>query len=244
MSDKKVTIVITSFNRFDLLTKTIDSILSLNTYPIERFVVIEDSANLDMKNKILDTYKDKIELIFNDVNIGQTKSIDKVYRTVTTEYIFHTEDDYYYIGNPNFIKDSIDILEERKDVHQIWLRNLADFRACGNEDTMTQFENDILHTATDVLYRMLLADKNGWCGFSFMPAVKRTADYHGIFPNGYDACVTPPHYGSRAEGEVNTHAKNNGWRGAILVNGACDSTGHALSTYRTPAQGGTYIEKI
>ena len=46
----------------------------------------------------------KIEkkIIYNDVNIGQCKSIDKAYELVDTEYIFHCEDDWEFTS-PNFI---------------------------------------------------------------------------------------------------------------------------------------------
>ena len=41
-----VTVVITSCNRVDLLERTIDSFIKYNTYPIDRYILIDDSANL------------------------------------------------------------------------------------------------------------------------------------------------------------------------------------------------------
>ena len=67
---EKVTVCITSFNRFELLCKTLDSFFKYNTYPIERVIVIEDSGLIEMKNKIIDRYGEKIFLIFNNENIG------------------------------------------------------------------------------------------------------------------------------------------------------------------------------
>ncbi len=231
-NNKTITVCITSFNRFDLLKQAIDSLLKLNTYHIDRVAIIEDSTNIDIKNKIINTYGDKIDLIFNENNLGQPASIDKIYHTVKTKYIFHTEDDYLYVSNPNFIKDAIDILEERPAINQVWVRNLDDFLRRGNNDTMRQFEEHMHQTSTLVHYRMLKANHGGWCGFSFMPAVKRTEDYHRIFPNGYSGCVQSGHFGARAEGEINDHARVNEYRGAILVNGACNDNGFKASTYR------------
>ncbi len=233
MEDKKVTVIITSYNRFDLLKKTIDSFLALNNYPIERFVVIEDSTKPEMKQKITDTFGDKVELIFNDVNLGQPKSIDKAYKTVTTEYIFHSEDDYQYIGNPNFIKDSMDILEERKDVHQIWLRHLENYFVSHGAEGAKQFELDILLTSTNVPYRMLkLPHCGNWCGFSWNPGLRRTGDYNRLFPNGYAHHVGAGETGSLAEYRSNAHAMENGYRAAFLVNGACNNMGQNVSTYK------------
>lgn len=67
---KTFTLCITSFNRFDLLKQTVDSFLATNNYPIERIIIIEDSARQDMKNKIENYFGDKIDFIFNEQNIG------------------------------------------------------------------------------------------------------------------------------------------------------------------------------
>lgn len=232
MSDNKVTVVITSYNRFDFLKQTIDSFLLLNSFPIERFVVIEDSVNLEMKSKIEETYGDKVELIFNEVNLGQPASIDKAYKTVTTKYIFHSEDDYFYTGNSNFIQNSIDILEERKDVYQIWMRHLDNYAVSHGPEGVKQFEDAVHRTSTNVAYRMLkLPHCGNWCGFSWNPGLRRTEDYNRLFPNGYAAHVTHER-GAHAEYNCNVHAMANGYRAALLVNGACNNMGQDFSTFK------------
>ena len=123
----KVTVCLTSCNRFDLLKTTVDSFLSLNSYPIERFIITEDSGNIDMLNNIKNYFKDKVEVVFNPINLGAYKSIDNMYNMVNTEYIFHSEDDWHYSSNKNFIQESLNILDERKDLHQIWLRSINEF---------------------------------------------------------------------------------------------------------------------
>lgn len=233
MSDKKVTVVITSYNRFEFLKKTIDSFLTLNTYPIERFLVIEDSTKQEIKHQILGTYKDKVELIFNETNLGQPLSIDKAYKTVNTEYIFHSEDDYLYTGNPNFIKDSMDILEEKKSINQIWLRHLDNYIVSHGAEGLNQFEKDTLLTSTNVPYRMLKVPHCGnWCGFSWNPGLRRTDDYNRLFPNGYGFHVKPGQKGAHAEYSNNVHAMANGYTAALLVNGACLNMGQDVSTHR------------
>ena len=235
---KTVTVCVTSYDRFDLLKQTIDSFMSLNTYAIERFVVVEDSAKLEMRDKIFKEYGDSIDLIFNEINLGQPRSIDKAYKTITTDYIFHTEDDYLYFGNPHFIQDSICILEERGDVHQVWLRHLENYLVshglaalCG-EDGIRFFEDEVLFTSARVPYRMLrLPHWGSWCGFSWNPGLRRTCDYRRLFPDGYAAHVQPGKIGFHAEYACNVHAMKNEYRAAFLVNGACNNVGHEASTF-------------
>ena len=218
--DGKITVCITSYGRFDLLEQSINSFLQLNTYPIEKIIVCEDSARQEIKEKILNKFSNKIELIFNEQTIGQAPSIDKMYAMVNTQYILHSEDDYLYNGNPNFIHESISILEEKKNVHQVWFRKIENF---GGEKE--EIEKPILLTSNSIKYRMWPTtppeDPEGWCGFSYQPHLKRTQEYHDMFPNGYRAFITPDYRtnGVPTEYRCNHHARKQGYRGAILLHG-------------------------
>ena len=88
----KITVCLTSCNKFNHLQRTLDSFFSSNSYPIHRFLIIDDSSNTEMHKQILSKYGDKVELITNEQNLGQPASIDKMYNLVDTEYIFHCED--------------------------------------------------------------------------------------------------------------------------------------------------------
>ena len=98
---KKVTVVLTSCGRLDLLTKTIESFNKFNTYPITKFIFIDDSGDIKFKkkaNKILTSLLKKYDysLIFNENRQGQIKSVDYAYSMVETPYIFHLEDDWEF----------------------------------------------------------------------------------------------------------------------------------------------------
>ena len=84
-----ITFCITSCNRFSLLEKTIDSFLSLNKYPIEKYILNEDSTNKEIITKILDKYGDLFHIIRTPKNESLLKSVDNLYRLVDTKYIFH-----------------------------------------------------------------------------------------------------------------------------------------------------------
>lgn len=231
---KAVTICMTSFNRFNLLKQTVNSLLKLNTYPIEKFIIIEDSAKPEMKNKILQEFGKSIELIYNDINISQVKSIDKMYNMVTTDYIFHTEEDYTYTGNANFIRDSVDILEERKDIHQVWVRYLEDFtRSHGSVYAKDLCEPQILRTVNNSEYKIIKSPYYAWCGFSWNPGLRRTEDYHKMFPNGYSEFIIPGYEksGVHSEAKCNEHAMKLGYRAAFLLNSACKNIGINQGSY-------------
>lgn len=222
---KPVTVCLTSCNRFDLLQKTLDIFFKLNKYPIDRFIITEDSADYNMKNKILSTYGNKVELIFNEKNLGLYKSIDNMYNSVNTEYIFHMEDDWIVGPHPNFIKDSMDILDERSDINQVWIRSISEFPQW--------IEPEINTTSTKVDYRLVMRNHLGsWSGFSFNPGLRRKSDYVKMFPNGYSYFADPNVFQGTPEFTCNNHAIIFDYRAAILTNSKCIHIGGGRTTLK------------
>ena len=87
---KDVSLVVTSCGRFDLLERTLDSFFKYNTYPIKEVIITEDSTEGKKLEKLVSKYKNQnFKLIVNETRIGQIKSIDKAYKEVDTEYVFH-----------------------------------------------------------------------------------------------------------------------------------------------------------
>jgi len=126
---KEVTLVITSCGRFDLLKKTLDSFFEYNTYPIKKIIITEDSTERKKLEKLISKYDDKnqnFKLIVNKIRLGQLKSIDKAYREIDTEYIFHCEDDWRFFKK-GFIEKSMELLEEDEKILVVGLRAKEDF---------------------------------------------------------------------------------------------------------------------
>lgn len=231
-NDGRITVVITSYNRWNMLQQTLDSFMSVNRHPVERFVVIEDSMNKEIAHNIINKYGDKVDLIFNAKRIGQAPSLDRIYRTVYTQYIFHSEDDYLFDGNPNWLRESKEILDERSDLHQVWCRYWDDYADNGGYD---QFETETFHTTTNVPYKLLKIA--GWCGFSWNAGLRRTADYLKMFPEGFGKFTGPESFisGVQTEARCNEHARDQGYRGAILLNGGAWNKGknnRDIATYK------------
>ena len=225
-------IVVTSCGRWHLLDKCLTSLFSL-IGENHKVTVIEDCARKDVEKKILDKFGGKVNLIFNEENIGQIRSIDKAYSQVTSEYIVKVEDDYVFHGNKNFIQDAIDVLKERPDVFFVWLRHFPNYRISHGTDYMKNlFEPPIYKTRTGVSYKMLTPNHYGdWSGFTFMTSVSRTADYKRMFPEGYFEC-SKDKIGVFGEKACSDRAKYQyNLRSAQLMNGCCE-TNHIETLYK------------
>jgi hypothetical protein len=210
-SNNKVTFVLTSCKRFDLLEPTLTSFLKYNTYPIEEYIIIEDSPNIDKLNQVLKKFPEvKFTALHNDPQIGQLRSIDKAYSHVKTDYIFHCEDDWLFY-RPGFIEKSFSILLENEKVINVWLREQNDTNAHPLETTVHQ-------TAEGIQYKYLQTGfQGGFHGFTFNPGLRRTKDYELIKPysNWPDEIDLSNEY-------YHTHQ----FRGVILVDGSVRHLGN------------------
>jgi len=179
MSD--VTVFLGSCNRPHLLEKTLDTFFEMNTYPLERFIIVEDGMVPGCIDFVKTRYDFPIEIYYNEEKLRQIKSIDKGYGMITTPYVFHMEDDWQFV-KPNFIEVSKEVLEADENIIQVWLR--------GTDDTTIKhpyhpeiFESPITQT------KMVLVQygyQGVWHGFSFNPGLKRLKDWQTL-PGGFAA---------------------------------------------------------
>ena len=114
---KEVTVVLTSCGRLDLLSKTIKSFNKYNTYPISKFIIVDDSGDEsihEQADKLLPALLEQYDhfVIFNNKRQGQIKSIDDAYSLVKTPYIFHLEDDWEFYKH-SFIEHSFKLMDEK-----------------------------------------------------------------------------------------------------------------------------------
>jgi hypothetical protein len=194
--EEKVTFVLTSCGRLDLLERTLDSFFKWNTYPIHRYIITEDSADPkvfeECKRLNLEKYNGKLEFIFNYEKIGQSRSIDKAYSTIDTKFIFHLEDDYEFYRS-GFIEKSMDLLESRPEVFQGWLQSKKD----GQVNTICP---TVFYTEAGTPFRSIMPasfytgrilDGNvretviNYHGFTYRPTLKRLKDYKILGDGGY-----------------------------------------------------------
>lgn len=178
--ENKVTCVFTSCGRFDMLDITFNTFINTNTYPIEKYIIIDNSTLPTAYESIKKIVKDipNVDIIVNLENIGQVASIDKAYELVDTEFIFHSEDDWFFF-NSGYIEESLDVLLFDKQISNINLR----IRFDGERGSMHPIDNTIKYTNNNVIYFEYLQNYLGeWHGFSWNPGLRRKSDYNKIKP--------------------------------------------------------------
>jgi GT2 family glycosyltransferase len=159
-----VTVVITACNRSDSLRIAFDSFVKYNTYPIKKYIIIEDSGYVGINDFVKELYPDlEILLIYNEENIGQPKSIDKAYSYVDSEYIFHMEEDWEFYDS-GFIEYSMEVLRD-SSILLVWLR--ADGDTNGHP-----IEEEVFVIGDGIEYRLMSLGYLGrWHGFTWNPSL-------------------------------------------------------------------------
>lgn len=214
---EKVTFVLTSCNRFDLLEETLRSFIKFNTYPIDKYIFIEDTNKNFLLEEVINKFpelKDNSLLLINDPKLGQMASIDKAYSFVETDYIFHCEEDWEFY-NKEFIKDSLSVLKQDDKIVSVWIRALEDTNGMPIEDNISKTEEGVEYQLLETKFRGV------WHGFTLNPGLRRTKDYE----------IAKPFSDKGSEEALSVLYFKHGFRGAILPKGYMKHIGwfrHAL----------------
>ena len=121
--NRNITLIVNSCGRFDLLQQTISSFLKYYphaTYPLHERIIIDDSRNATFAQQLIATYYPDFQIMLTANNEYETKythrderitmAMDKLYSQVTTNWIYHIEDDWIF-KRKGFIDESFDIFE-------------------------------------------------------------------------------------------------------------------------------------
>lgn len=187
MIAEKITVTLTACNRPDLLERTLDSFFKHNSYPIERFVIVDDGMVNGCNDFVKKKYDFPIELVYNPIKLGQIRTIDLIYSTVETPYIFHMEEDWLFL-RPGFIETSFDIMSMDQKMVTVWLRS-------PNDHTLKHpYSTETYVTSTGTRYKKceVLYPRDIWNGFTLNPSLKRLVDYQRIQPYQDLPRITPP----------------------------------------------------
>jgi hypothetical protein len=177
-----ITLVVTSCGRLNLLQETLESFMFYADIKPNKCIVIENSGLIN-KEDLLPYVKnlDNPEILINETNIGQIRSIDRAYSFVDTEYIFHLEDDWKFYET-GFMEKSLDVLKHIPNIININLRRRFD----GTRGSMHPINSESLITSNNTIYHTYQYNYNNvYHGFSFNPGLRRTSDYKilGLYQN-------------------------------------------------------------
>ncbi len=203
-----VTLAITSCGRMDLLERTLRSFFKFNTYPISKTIIVDDSGGKFDSDRIATLIPGDFQFLINDVNIGQTRSIDRLYSQINTNYIFHCEDDWEFYA-PGFIEESLSILDSNPNILTVWIR--------AHDDTNGHPLTECLPINGGLYNKFLVKDyMNAWSGFTLNPGLRRLSDYLKLAPFSELTILTPLKNKTVAsEGDLSIHYKNLGFSAVI-----------------------------
>lgn len=172
-----VTLVVTSCGRFELLEKTLSSLQ--DKYMFNEQIIIDDSGDAYIGEKIQERYGSEFTIILNEKNIGQISSIDKAYSLVKSDYIFHCEDDWFFYRS-DFVAESINVLEENSNISMVSLRDWDNDVSINCH--MQRLETKM--TSLGIEYFVLNNfEHDSWGGYSFNPGLRRVSDYRNRVGN-------------------------------------------------------------
>ena len=170
------TVALTSCGRFDLLERTLDTLLPHLEGPLAEAIVIEDSGDRGIHDVVRRFSGDGLnfKVIVNDPAIGQIRSIDRLYAHVGTEWIFHCEDDWEFFSG-GFIEGSFAVMQESDRYSTVALRAGSDFRP--------GYFGPPLATHSGVGYGIAdPAIAREFAGMTFNPGLRRMRDYRIVGP--------------------------------------------------------------
>lgn len=202
---KPLTIIMTSCDRWDLFTQTLDSFFALNTYPYVAFHVHNDSTNA-IPIEIKQRYSDKGITWHEGVKRGLSGAWDYLVDLVDTEYFFNLEEDFEFSGNANFMQEAFYLIHS---CYQVWVRD--------EKDHSHPLSKEWDKSGLKYKYTLEWGD---WCGFSFNPSLRQKSDWLENFPNGING---------KDEIELSREVKPY-YFAYSLVNSACRHIGNGRHT--------------
>ena len=166
-----ITLCLTIGKRPELLHQTLTSLLA--KYHFENVIAINDFGDKETNDVFLDLCPHGI-LLNQENHIGHHRAVDKMYQYVTTDYIFHCEDDWYFDSELN-IASYIELLKTDPHITSVCLRKILDF-PFSDEDLVK-----VEYLDTRPVKAAKLTDLHEqWHGYTFNPHIISVATWKEI----------------------------------------------------------------
>ena len=221
----KFATVLTSCGRFDLLGETIASFQRY--FDVERILIAEDSEDSASAAAFARAFP-AADVRVNLPKLGQMRSIDAHYATLSAPYVVHLEDDWGFTRNLDL--DSVTaLLETRPDISVVCIAHrIYDPRFEKGARRESHGGIDYLVWNTDAHPK--------WFSYSFNPSVARLSLWREVGP--FAKFVT--------EENLSQFLKERGMRIAMVVPGIADHIGddrHAHDPFQ-PKRAKTFLERM
>lgn len=169
---ENTTLCLTIGKRPNELRQSLTSLLSKVAFT--HIIAINDFGDNET-NQVFKELCPNGELISLGYNIGHHQAVDLMYYKVTTEYIFHSEDDWVFGDLPNFEK--LFLLLNDKNITSVCFREISDFPLCDDEQNLIQYK-----TINGMDIANLTALHEQWHGYTFNPHLIKKSVYDELAP--------------------------------------------------------------
>ncbi|MCZ7596125.1 MAG: hypothetical protein M5U16_15475 [Hyphomicrobium sp.] len=221
----KFATVLTSCGRFDLLGETVTSLQRY--FDVERILIAEDSEDSAAAAQFARAFP-VADVRVNLPKLGQMRSIDAHYATLSTPYVLHLEDDWGFTRSLDLDRVT-DLLEARPDISVVCIAHrVYDPRFQKGAKSERHGGIDYLVWETDAHPK--------WFSYSFNPSIARLSLWREAGP--FAKFVT--------EENLSQFLKARGMRIAMVVPGIADHIGddrHAHDPFQ-PKRAKTFLERL
>lgn len=201
-----ITLCLTIGKRPKELEESLSSLLSF--LPFRHIIAINDFGD-EPTNDVFTKLCPHGTLISLGYNLGHHKAVDLMYDKVTTECIFHTEDDWLFDACPDI--DFAKKLLDEPSVSSVIFRKIPDFIY----DEQDRQKAIITHT-THGDYVRLDGLHEQWHGYSFNPHLAKKSLWQAHAPFSQ----------FKKERHISRHLRKQGLHIAYLEQGVCHHIGH------------------
>lgn len=150
-----VTVIITTYNRFDLLCRAIKSVLT-QTYKNIEIIVVDDCSSDGTKEKI-SKYHKSITYLRNKDNLGLSSSRNVGIQASSGEYISFLDDDDEIF--PEKIEKQIKIFMEKKEVDVVYCGSIKKYKNRNIENLpklKDQIYPEVLNNSPNAIHTLLI----------------------------------------------------------------------------------------
>lgn len=159
---KNITLCLTIGKRPELLRQTLTSLFEKCYF--ENVIAINDFGDKETNDVFLDLCPHGI-LLNQEHHIGHHLAVDKMYKYVTTDYIFHCEDDWCFDRELN-VASYIELLKTSPQITSICLRKISDFPFLDEDVAKVEYLDTI-----PIKSAKLTALHEQWHGYTFNPHI-------------------------------------------------------------------------
>ena len=172
-NNPKVSVIITTYNRADLLPRAVNSVLA-QTYVDYELIIVDDASSDDTRQVISDFADPRVRPLRNERNKGLVSSRNTGIANARGEYIAFLDDDDEYV--PTRLADQVELLDASPpDVAMVYGRTVE------SNDSHDRAEDEGGRVLTgDNLYELALAGENITGSISFLARTDAVREIGGF----------------------------------------------------------------